>query len=941
MIRKIVSVISLVIIASGLFGQQFGGNPPSIHWTQINTDTARIIFPQGMDSIAQRVASVVHWLAKKNPAPLGDELHKINIVLQSQTTIANGYVSLAPFRSEYFLTPVLDNFSIGSIGWPEALAVHEYRHVQQYNNFRNGISNLGYYLFGESGLLVLTAASIPDWFFEGDAVYNETITTDQGRGRLPFFLNEYKSLWFANKNYSWMKLRNGSLKDYVPNHYPLGYLLVNYGKEKYGVDFWRSVTKDASAFKGLFYPFQKAIKKYSGTDYKTFRKQAFDYYKELNSDSAAKTVSAADASRIRNISSPTQHYVTDHMFPYQISNDSIVYLKRSYRHRPAFFIKGRNNERRLRVRDISIDDQFSYRNGKIAYAAYETNPRWGWKDFSVIRLLDATTGTQRTLLHGTKYFTPDISPDGTKIAAVQVLPGGKSELHILDEADGRIIQRLHSVEINLFTDPRFVDDNSLVTAVRLQDGKMAFAIADIITGGVERLTVPGYGVIGYPSVNNGVVYFTASFSGNDELYALRLSDKKVYRLTETGLGNYFASSLAQKLVWSHFTADGYQLAEMDVDTTKWKEVTEMEITSPVLPFPIAHAGEFNDVLLHEIPARNFYQSKYKQAGHLFHFHSWRPYFEDPDFTYSIYSDNMLNTMSTELFYHYNRDDKTNGLGINLFYGGFYPVINAGLEYTFQQPLVINNTPAYADRLQARIGLSLPLDFSRGRSYKTVVLGTNYVYEQQFFKGIYKNLIGSPNFSYLHHYVAWTQQIQKARQHIYPRLGYRLSADYRHAITVYDSYQFVGNGSVYLPGFFSTHNIVFSGSFQQRDTTNILFSNRFAGARGYDEYYLSRMWRFSANYHFPILYPDWGFGNILYFNRIRGNAFFDFERVYSKDKSVTRDLRSIGGELYFDTNWWNQYPLTFGIRYSHLLDNELTGPTDKNVFEIVIPIVIPR
>jgi len=30
-----------------------------------------------------------------------------------------------------------------------------------------------------------------------------------------------------------------------------------------------------------------------------------------------------------------------------------------------------------------------------------------------------------------------------------------------------------------------------------------------------------------------------------------------------------------------------------------------------------------------------------------------------------------------------------------------------------------------------------------------------------------------------------------------------------------------------------------------------------------------------------------------------------------------------------------------VRYSHLLDNELAGTTQKNVFEILIPIVIPQ
>src|SRR4029079_1834555 len=88
------------------------------------------------------------------------------------------------------------------------------------------------------------------------------------------------SLWLEGRDYSWQKLRNGSLKDYVPDHYQLGYLLANYGYLKYGPDFWEKVTQDASRFKGLFYPFQNAVKKYAGVDYKTFRKEAFDYYKQ-------------------------------------------------------------------------------------------------------------------------------------------------------------------------------------------------------------------------------------------------------------------------------------------------------------------------------------------------------------------------------------------------------------------------------------------------------------------------------------------------------------------------------------------------------------------------------------------------------------------------------------------------------------------------------------
>ena len=217
--KRLILVVLLLGIFSGSHSQEFGGTPPSQSWKQISTDTARIVFPAGLDSTAQRIASVVHRLAANKPVSLGDKLQKINIVLQHQTTIGNGYVGLGPFRSEFYLTPVTDNFREGSISWADQLALHEYRHVQQFNNFRYGLSNLMYYLFGEEGFALAINASIPDWFYEGDAVYQETVLTNQGRGRLSQFLNAYPSLWQAGKNYSWMKLRNGSLKDYVPNHY--------------------------------------------------------------------------------------------------------------------------------------------------------------------------------------------------------------------------------------------------------------------------------------------------------------------------------------------------------------------------------------------------------------------------------------------------------------------------------------------------------------------------------------------------------------------------------------------------------------------------------------------------------------------------------------------------------------------------------------------------
>lgn len=936
--RKLQFIALLVFVSLGSIAQRFGGTPPGIKWMQINTDTARIIFPRGLDSQATRVASLIHYQAAQHTASLGDKIHKVNIVLQNQTTIANGYVGLGPFRSEFYLNPALNNFDQGSIAWSDLLAIHEYRHVQQYNNFRHGVSKLMLTLFGEEGYAVAANAAIPDWFFEGDAVYNETRLSDQGRGRLAYFMNAYPSLWQAGKKYSWMKLRNGSFKDYVPNHYHLGYLLVNYGREKYGMDFWTKVTRDASAFKG-FYPFQQAIKRYTGINYQRFREAAFDYYRRKE-DSGNKTKTATPAVTVNTVN---EKYVTDYVFPYTAGDDSLIYLKTSYRHRPAFYIKDKTGEHKLRVRDIATDDQFSYRNGKIVYAAYETDPRWSWRDYSVIKLLDVQTNKQYNLTHKTKYFTPDISASGERIAVVQVPANGKSNLHILDR-NGNLVSEISSADISLYTDPKFIDEQSLVAAVRLKDGRMALATVDLQSGSTVRLTSPSFNVIGYPSVNKGMIWFTASYEGNDDVFVLRMSDKKIFRVSNGPLGNYFVNAGNGQINWSAFTAEGYQLQQLDEKNMDWKEIS-MAVSEQFAPaFPVAGSGPADDILLNARVNRPFAASRYKKGTRLLNFHSWRPYYEDPIFTFSVYGENVLNTLQTELYYLYNQNERTNALGFNTVFGGAFPYFSAGTEFTFDRSASLGNKLRQWDQLDSRVGINIPLNKTSGRTFKQFNIGTNYFYRNEFNKGILKDSLGgSRHFSYLHHYLAFAQSVQQAVQHIYPKWGYSIALNHRYAISSFSASQFNGSAAAYLPGLFAAHSLVLTGGFQQVDTLNKgNFGNRMAYARGYNAALFSRMWTASANYHFPIVYPDWGVANILYLQRVRANAFYDFTKVYSRNKKVTADQRSVGGEIYIDTKWWNQYELSFGFRVSHLLDRDFYSPSRNTVFEFVLPVsIIPR
>ncbi|RYD88347.1 MAG: hypothetical protein EOP54_27390 [Sphingobacteriales bacterium] len=379
---------------------------------------------------------------------------------------------------------------------------------------------------------------------------------------------------------------------------------------------------------------------------------------------------------------------------------------------------------------------------------------------------------------------------------------------------------------------------------------------------------------------------------------------------------------------------------MPVNISAWRELPERFVTASLDTVPVKN-GDLSG-FLSGIVSRRFSSKKYAKTKGLFNFHSWRPYYEDPLLTYSLYGENILNTMQTEVFYQYNENDKTHSAGASLVYGGFFPYISAGTQYTFNREATAGSRLKQWDQLDNRVGVSIPLSWTKGKSFRQFNAGTNYFYRNDYNKGFYKDSFATVKFSYLHHFLSWSQQAERAPQHIFPRWGYNGQLNYRHAITNYESWQFLASGSIYAPGIIPSHSLVITGAFQETDTLSTLFANRLPYSRGYNAIYAARMWRTSVNYHFPIVYPDWGFGNILYLQRIRANAFYDFTKVYSRNKSITRDQRSVGGEIYIDTKWWNQYALTFGFRVGYLLDTDLVQPNRTIGWEFVLPVsILPR
>jgi hypothetical protein len=933
--------ILFFLISTGLSAQQFGGNPPSLKWRQINTDTARIIFPSGLDSEAQQVAAIVHRLSRTTLPTIGHSQRKINIVLQNQTTIANGYVSLAPFRSEFQLTPEQNSFDLGSLPWQKMLAIHEYRHVQQYNNFRVGLSAGLYYLFGEGGQALGNSLAVPNWFWEGDAVYQETLVSNQGRGRLPFFFNSYRSLWAADKRYTWMKLRNGSLRDYVPDWYPMGYMLVSYGRQTYGDDFWRKVGHDAAAFHPLFYPLQGAIHRYTGLSFARFRQDALDHFRlSLPVDSMAVADRFARTHR---------HFDADQEFPQFIGTDSLLYMRTTYQRIPAFTLLDLRDgkEDKIRTRAISLDNYFSYNAGLVVYAAFETDPRWGWRDYSVIRLLDPVTGKDKKLTSRTRYFSPDISPDGSRIVTVQEATDGSCELRLLDARSGRLVKRIPNPDSLFYTYPKFYASgfSAIVTAVRNRNGEMSMALVDTASGAVRYLLPFSFQPVGYPSIRKDTIWFTASRNGQDRVYVL--AGDRIFRVGlphgEPLTGQYeFDAGVNGGYAWNTFTAVGFHLDTAAAGSLRLEPVSAADWGQPlpVQGIDSLHRGPAH--LLDSIAAGHYAEKKYPIASHLINFHSWRPYINDPDYTLSLASENILNTLESEVFVTYNRDEQYKQVGADATYGALYPWLDAGWNYTFGRNAFYGTKKVFWNESDFNTGFSIPLNWTRHLSYTSLQFGSDIVYNQRSYTNTNGAAVNDQGFAYIDPSVSFVHQSQQARQQVAPRLAQVVDLSYSRAVSTFQANQFLASGFLYLPGVAYTHSVLLAAAFQQRDTlNNARFSNNFPFSRGYTAENFYRMYRLSANYQLPLLYPEWGIGNIVYFTRVRANLYYDYTKVldfFTNGSPYNGQFRSYGSEVYFDTSWWNQLPISFGIRYSRLLDPDFEG-RGPNQWELILPLNI--
>ncbi|MCK5821975.1 MAG: hypothetical protein KAH17_08810 [Bacteroidales bacterium] len=932
----------LLLVTYPSLSQSFGAFSPGIKWKQINTKSVRVIFPESLEAQANRVANMVLYIDRNNHLTIGEQSKKIDLVLNNQGVIPNGYVALSPYRSEFFTTPFQKSEVLGSLPWLDLLSVHEYRHALQYANFKKGITKIGYILFGETFWSLALNLTTPNWYFEGDAVMTETALTEQGRGRIPTFLQDYQSILNSDSYYSYDKARNGSYRHNVPDHYRLGYMLCSYGREEYGDSLWMDIMDQTARFKGIIYPFSKALKRTTGLNSKKFYAEAFDYYSELWGGN--KIDSSFDQSTTINKKFRT---ITNYQYPiYDPHGNQWLAVKSSYKKTSAIYeIHENGKESKVVEIGINLDTYFSASNDYFVWSELSSDKRFSSISFSDIVIYDRITKRKRYLTKNCRYFSPAISPNQTEILVLTAKPNGEYMLEILDRVSGETKKTIPNPDNYYFTYPQWSKDGSLIfSTARKTDGRMCIVAVDPATGAIKFLINPLNHILGKLTAGKDHIYFSSSFNGKDNIYSLDIKTNEIVQLSNSPYGAYHPAVNPKEdlLCYSAYYHSGKELETIPISYDGYK-TTNLTGLDQLIGNQPKYAKFEGGSILSDIPKEKFKVKGYRPAFNSLKFHSWSPVVSTSTVGLGLVSDNVLNNLHFEAGYKYYLNEASSGFSVAAIYGQYLPIFSLGYNQGFRNPgfNISDNLKVWERNISA--GVNIPLDFSKGMFHRNIIGGLNLQHTAvPALAGISNLGGGKVNFTTVGFQSKFVITKIQAYQNITTPLGIGGELMFNRSISSLKASQLQLYLDGAVRGLLPNHNVVLGFSYMKESMWNpYQYIDLNTYPRGYAIPACNWLATWQLNYHFPLIYPDIGFGGLVYLMRIRANLFADYAFGNTLNPSSgyeqSQSFQSIGGELIFDMRIIRLVPMSLGFRLSALGQTDLLNPGRSSYFEVFFPV----
>jgi hypothetical protein len=910
-------------------------NPFKVKWYQIKTPQFTIIFPKEIERDAQRVANTLNHVYPF-VSETSSKIKPLNVVLQSNLAESNGFATLVPRRMEFYNTPPQNSFA-GTVDWYSLLSVHELRHITQFSRCNRGFTKFINILFGNYYSMPLMMVAMPGWFFEGDAVVTETALTNSGRGRLPQFNVEMRSLLFAGKRYSYEKVFFGSYKNWYPLDapYSMGYQYMSFLRRTYGMEAVNKMVKKGSGMSWNPYAFSWAMRKATGyTPYYNYKLMLNDLDTTWKRQIDGLIFTDAVA-----ITKPQKNNWTYNNFGKYTRDGKIIVCRYGQEDIYQFVsIDAQTQEEQQLYSSyfMSADVPFSVSGDTLVWAETKNDIRWGNRSYSNIKILDISTGKEKTLTEKSKFFAPAIDPSGIKIIAVEYDNKNLCSLVLLNAETGEEIQRFPNPDNELMQTPVWMPDGKNIVFIKMHavHGK-ALCILNIETGLIETIIDYSHENISCPVSDGKYIYYGSPFSGIDNIYAISIASKEKFQVTSRKFGAYYPSVSpdGKKLLFSDATDQGYLLMEMPLDEKKWIPLDKVEKRIDD-NFNILVNQEQNKSILEDIPNKKYSVSKYRGSSPFRNAYSWNFLSFPPNINLMVQTQNPLSSFGTAIAYKYNMNEYASSIDVKTSYAGFYPIIDLGggigrrtttkdsttgqtnsglLDTTGKYTVSWYERSAYA-------GLKLPLNLSAGTyssnltmSVKAAITEISDLHYPELFKN--NNGIFIP-VTYSLDYTRETSWLSD----MLPVWGQELHLSYAHTPFSgdFNGDMLSAQGFFFFPGIAKHHNLFFEAAYEKQNPDNYRFESKILYPRGYSYMFEEELIKGSVNYTFPIAYPDFSFIHTIYFKRLAANLFYDYGMANYNEPTF---YRSTGAELKSETFLFHiPIPFIFGLRGSYLFDS---------------------
>lgn len=936
--QKLRLIFAALFYPAILLGQFYstGSAPASHKWNEISSDHFRIIFPRGLLKDADSLARELEYYL---PYTLNDFAPswkgKMNVLLHNTSVLSNGYVTLAPRRMELVITPPQDSYAQK---WTSQLVLHESRHVAQLTSINRGFTR---YLSWIGGEIVpgMVSAQMPSWFYEGDAVYSETRLSEAGRGRIPGFEMPLRTLLMEKEGfYSYDKAVFGSYRNFVPDSYCYGYQLTQYARDKQGSGAWSSALSYTARHPYLIWPLALYMKKQFGMYKSGLYKATMDSLNKQYYNKKENYIST----KYSGINKRNNRVYTDLKLPKDLGDGRTLAYRKGLNQVGSFVvIEPGGNVNRLFYTGRFNQLKYDVYGAMLVWDEIVPDPRWERRDYSVIMLADLEKNTKMALTRKSRYFSPDISPNGTTIAVIEIDEENRNFITLLDMHTGKQAGRIPAPPGCALQLPEWTDLLHIVAIAVTAQGKQLVAL-DLAKENWSLILSAGRMDISEPVNYKNYILFRASFNGIENIYAVSKSKSdNIYQVTFSPYGGYFSavSKDSSSLLFSDYTALGFDVTSVPLDPGQWVQIDAGQRASFTWQTD-SHQVSVEDTTSTFVSG----EKPYRKTAHLFQFHSWLPFFTKVDeLTESpeqipitpgcmIFSQNMLSTLTSSLGYSF--DKGYHKIIPMLNWRGWYPVFELSgqlggpprvMTLSEEVTMPANHTPYYELTLKTYI----PLVFNKGAYNIRLQPGVDY---QQLGIWHYSGTSLSQGIDFIHFRARISRFRRLALRDFLPVWGQSLSVTFTETILdkgLFGNLYFVET-NLYFPGLAPQHYFYLTGGYQEQHLGKYFIPiNRIDFPRGYQAAVSEKLSSVSFNYAFNAGYPDWSVGPLLYLKRIRMNLFYDLSygvdvRAYKPEGSsyFTGFLTSTGAEIQTDFHLIRFiFPISAGTRLAYLPERQ--------------------